>query len=194
MEIPMREAGPEFDESKYQEILDMYNTGSVEDVPENSLNTKNMVTCRWVCTMTFDDFGKLLKLKARLTARGCQDKDKDLITATVTPHKESCRIVLHIFAQLQWRARKWDAKKAFLHSGRRRKWTRDVTVKPPKEAYQWGIVKEGWIWRLLRALYGLGDGPIEWTLEVHLILLDAGFVQSKCDLSLYWLYLSLIHI
>ena len=68
---------------------------------------------------------------------------------------------------------KWDAKRAFLKSGRQREWKRTVCLKPPKEAR----VPPGWVWEALRAVYGLGDGPTEWNTERILILLAAAFVQ-----------------
>ena len=50
---------------------------------------------------------------------------------------------------------------------------------PPAEAYAWGLIEEGYVWLLLRAVYGLNDGPLEWVLECHLVLIQEGFVQLR---------------
>ena len=117
------------------------------------------------------------------------DKDRyNIPTETVMPGRETVRVLLCVLVQLQWEPFQWDARTAFLHSGRMRRWNTTVWLVPPKEAYAWGFLSEHEVWLLTRAIYGLNDGPVEWMLEVHLVVVEQGFTLGRCDLTLYLLF------
>ena len=140
-----------------------------------------MVPMRFVCTWKMNPDGTWVP-KARLVAIGFRDGQKHLLDLEAdTPARESTRVMLHTFVQLQWRANKWDSRRAFLGSGKQRPWTRKVCLKPPPEA----TVPPGYVWLALRAVYGLGDGPVEWNAEWEQILLDASFVKVQKDPAVF---------
>ena len=73
-------------------------------------------------------------------------------------------MVVSICASMGWISGKLDVKTAFLRSDGL---LREVHVQPPSEARE----EEGWVWRLKKAVYGLGDAPREWfqTVKKYLI-------------------------
>ena len=138
---------------------------------------------RFVCTWKPNEYGEPYKPKARLVVVGFRGKQKlDVPRDAHTPSKEGARVVLFLCVQNGFRVRKWDARQAFLHSGREHRWKRQVWLKPPKEA---GL-PPNLCWKAERAIYGLVDGPYEWIVEVELVFKKRGFKQSKCDLSLFF--------
>ena len=126
--------------------------------------------------------------KARLVAKGYQDKNVDSIRSdSPTCSKEGLRIVLGIIASYGWTCRSMDIKTAFLQS---KPIERVVFVDPPPEAK----VPSGYIWKLLKCVYGLTDASRSWYLTVKAQLNKLGAVASKLDEAIYtWHFEGKLH-
>ena len=117
------------------------------------------------------------------------------------------RLLLIIAVMHSWRCISLDISAAFLQGlaleeataaqGK----TRNVWAKPPSDA--WEILRElkkehglelpvrgyesHWLWRLLKAAYGLDDAPLLWRKALADCLLDRGWFESKHDKCMYYL-------
>lgn len=176
-EVPARvhRGHPGFDKPKADEVLGFYDEKDPSVRLIRAEDAHNVVPTRFVCTWKMQPDGSW-KAKARLVAIGFRDGEKHLVDVEAdTPARETTRYLFHLFVQLQWRVNKWDAKQAFMGSGRERPWRRRVCLKPPAEAG----VPVGWVWEALRAVYGLGDGPREWNIEWDIILVSGGMTKIQ---------------
>jgi hypothetical protein len=88
------------------------------------------------------------RLKARLMARGYEDKEKDRVSSD-SPFASSAsqRLVLALLAEKQWIPNSWDFTTAFLQG---KFLTRDFFVVPPID-----FVGSHVIWRLKKPIYGI---------------------------------------
>ena len=96
-------------------------------------------------------------MKARLCIRGFQE-DNPPRSDSPTAAKDMLKVALAIAANQGWHGECLDVSAAYLQGAQI---DRDVFVVPPKEAY-----KEGLIWKLCKAGYGLNDGARKWYLSV----------------------------
>jgi hypothetical protein len=120
--------------------------------------------------------------KARLCAQGFSDVEGKLLDSSApTCRKDTWRLVCAVCARLGWEPQSIDIKTAFLQG---KEMERDVFLEPPKEANE----VPGWLWKLLRPVYGLVDSPERWYLRVVEILVGVlKGTQSKFDKGLfYW--------
>ena len=129
------------------------------------------ITCTWVMTQKGDE------ARARLTARGFQEEE-EIPSDSPTLQKANLRTVLAIAAANEWTITATDIKSAFLQGS---EMTRDVWVKPPKEA---GM--QGKLWKLRKCLYGLRDASRAWYERVADKLEAAGFKRSDYDAGLFF--------
>ena len=129
-----------------------------------------------MCTYKRDIAGVLLRAKARIVANWFQDRERGSFpTEVATPTKETTRVLLRISVESQWTIRKEDLKQASLHSGRRRRFGREVYLRPPPEA---GLAPHQ-CWKAECALYGLDDGPLEFLVELDAVLLSLGLTRCS---------------
>ena len=135
------------------------------------------VSTRWVCTRKFK--GNQVVMKARLVARGFEENTKQLKTDSPTCSKECLRLLLAIISAKSWSIHSLDVKSAFLQGI---KITRDVYIKPPKEA------NTNLIWKLLKCIYGLADAGRHWYLRIIEELLDLGLIQCTYDKAIFMWY------
>jgi Reverse transcriptase (RNA-dependent DNA polymerase) len=93
--------------------------------------------------------------KARLVARGYEDKEKDRVSSD-SPVASSAaqRLVLALLAEEQWIPNTWDFTTAFLQG---KSLTRDVFVVPPID-----FVGSHMVWRLKKPIYGIVSAPKPW--------------------------------
>ena len=96
--------------------------------------------------------GKNQPLKARLCVRGDLEQDKELVRSdSPTAGKKSLKLALIIAANEGFKVKSADVKAAYLQG---LDMTRTVYVQPPEEAG----VRNGRLWRLKKAAYGILDG------------------------------------
>ena len=145
-----------------------------EPVP---LTGHKYISTRWVLTDKI--IGGERKVKARLVARGFEEKNEELMKDSPTCAKESPRHNFAIMATRKWKIHSIDIKAAFLQS---RPVDRKVYLQPPVEAEV-----ENTIWELKTCIYGLGDASRSWYLSVREQLTKLEARAGKYDPAIfYW--------
>ena len=120
---------------------------------------QHKISTRWIYTNKNSN-GKQ-SCKARLVARGLQDKDACTIrNDSPTCSKEGLHIALAIISADHWMCKSMDIKTAFLQS---KQLDRLVYLDPPEEAN----VPPGYIWKLSKCMYGSVDASRSWYLTLR---------------------------
>ena len=133
---------------------------------------QEFITTTWVLTRKGEE------IRARLTAKGFQE-ETEVPSDSPTMSKSSLRTILIIAASKGWEIESTDIQAAFLQG---KPLERVVIVRPPREAYQAGI-----LWRLIKCLYGLKDASKHWYDRVAEILDSLGFKPASDDPGLFYL-------
>ncbi|KAK3873855.1 hypothetical protein Pcinc_021147 [Petrolisthes cinctipes] len=142
----------------------------VDDVGQNAL------TVRWVVTEKLRNGQSIVK--ARLVARGFEEKTEDLRKDSPTCSKEAVRLALSFASTNQWDCHTMDVKSAYLQGN---DIERVVHLRPPPEYVN------GKLWKLKKTVYGLCDAARHWYLRVKDQLLSLGAKVSSLDSALfYW--------
>jgi Reverse transcriptase (RNA-dependent DNA polymerase) len=138
------------DEIASFERFDCYEEVSFDLVSANA----NIISTRWVISKKMNDDGTW-RSKARLVARGYEDKEKDRVSSD-SPVASSAaqRLVLALLAEKQWIPDSWVFTTAFLQG---KSLTRDVFVEPPID-----FVGSHVVWRLKKPIYGIVSAPKSW--------------------------------
>ena len=153
--IPVeRHLEPEVVDAKITELENWQNFKAYEIVPDVG---QRRIKTRWRINEKEDHDGLKVNIKARLCLRGDEGEDRPR-SDSPTASKEMVKTVLAVAANEGWRVESLDAKAAFLQGS---ELERDVYVEPPKE-----LKREGEIWLLNRAGYGLYDSARLWYLEI----------------------------
>ena len=143
----------------------------VDDVGQETIDS------RWIVTEKYKDGSRVVK--ARLVAKGFQEKcNTELRKDSPTILKVNLRLIACISSCRGWAVKSLDIRSAFLQG---EILERDVFLKPPVEA---GL--EHQLWKLRKALYGLGDASRKWYLKVKNILLSLGVQMSVFDEALFY--------
>ena len=134
------------------------------------------ISARWVITPKLLD--NTFVTKARLCARGFEET---LSTRTDSPtcSRDGLRIALAMIASNHWSLHSIDAKAAFLQGD---KIDREVFLIPPKEA------QTTCLWKLNKAVYGLGDAPRKWFLKLKDEFEKIGVSVSTYDNGLFYFH------
>ncbi|KAJ0456205.1 putative RNA-directed DNA polymerase [Helianthus annuus] len=88
------------------------------------------------------------------------------------------RTVVALAVHYKWPLYQLDVDNAFLHGSI----TEDVYMKLPQGFYSKNETK---VCKLVKSLYGLKQAPRKWNERLTDVLLKSGFIQSKCDHSLF---------
>lgn len=158
--------------AKESEINNWKRNNVYEEVETNG---EDYITTKWlVKKKTLPDGHK--KIKARLVARGFQEKIK-CCNDSPTVEPETIRILLQLALVNDWKVRSMDITTAYLQG---RKIQRRVLLEPPEE------YNNGKLWLLKKTVYGLQDAAKEWyqSLKEQLVKLD--LFQSKFDPTLFF--------
>jgi hypothetical protein len=108
--------------------FDCYEEVSADMVSANA----NIISTRWVISKKMNDDGTW-RSKARLVARGYEDKEKDRVSSdSPVASFAAQRPVLALLAEKQSIPNSWDFTTAFLQG---KSLTRDVFVVPPIDLY-----------------------------------------------------------
>ncbi|WVZ81453.1 LOW QUALITY PROTEIN: hypothetical protein U9M48_028828, partial [Paspalum notatum var. saurae] len=168
---------PEWHLAMAEEIAALERTGTWDLVPTPS--HVRPITCKWVYKVKTRSDGSLERYKARLIARGFQQKhgrDYDEIFALVA-HMTIVRALLAVASVREWSISQLDVKNAFLNGELRE----EVYMQPPP-GYS---VPEGMVCRLRRSLYGLKQAPRAWFQCFASVVIAAGFSASPHDPALF---------
>ena len=117
-------------------------------------------------------------LKARFVVKGFQEKAKSQ-SDSPTASRESLKLYLSIVANEEWELISYDVRSAFLQSD---KLERDVFTKPPPDKF-----RKGFVWKLIKPVYGLVDASRQWFFTIKHYLLKLGMTQSLGDSCLFLL-------
>jgi hypothetical protein len=145
---------------------------------------KKTIDTRWVFVVKRNEYNKIIKWKARLVARGFQQKFGIDYNETFSPTVKfkSIKTLLSIAATLDLEIKQLDFNTAFLHA----ELTDDVYVKTPEGYYN----KPGMVLKLNKALYGLKQASREWWLEIDKFLKTLDYESSPLDECLYVKYIN----
>ena len=139
------------------------------------------ITSKWVYKTKTALPGQAPRLKARLVARGFQQKagiDFDEVFAPVVKWS-TIRTLTARAAKLGHAIHHLDIKTAFLYGHL----TEDVYMQQPQGFVQSG--HEHLVCKLKRALYGLRQSPRMWYERIHCFLLSKGYTRSDNDHNMY---------
>ena len=166
--------------------------------------TEDMVVidARWVRKWKKLADGKK-KVKSRLCARGCLDKQKSLLTTrSTTATRLSQRLLLSAAAVFDMEVESWDIAGAFLKGlnfNQIRDMLRDMGVNSPVRQViivpplnTWRHLASfsphfkvanptDWALLCLKPIYGLNDAPLAWQLSLHNYLREIKAVPSHMD-------------
>ena len=115
--------------------------------------------------------GQKQACKARLVARGFQESLKPQSDSPIA-YKDSFKMLMAVAANSRFKLASVDIKAAFLQS---KVLDRDVFIEPPSD-----VKKQGWIWILMKPLYGLDDASRKFWLHVKEVFL--------CELGLHTIH------
>lgn len=170
-EVSASSAGAEFDAAREAELLAWMTHGANEEVP---CTGQRMLSMRWVLTIKPPSLPGLMPgLKARLCARGNEDRDKACIESfSPTVLRSAVRILLSVLVTMRWEPRTVDVSTAFLQ---------DISIDRPSPVWvrspQEAGVAPGMVWRLAKCAYGLVDAPSLWYKRVCELLFSIGAVR-----------------
>ena len=150
-------------------------TWTLTDLPPH----KKAISSRWVFKVKP---GNPPRYKARLVARGFQQKDGIDFTDTFAPvvRWETIRILLAIATHLKWPIHQLDVLTAFLNGILEE----DVYMHQPLGFIQPGA--EHLVCKLHKSLYGLRQSPRAWYARLHAALLAWKLTPSHSDPNLYF--------
>lgn len=143
---------------------------------------KKAITSRWIYKIKPGVDGGATRYKARLVARGFEQKFGIDFTDTFAHvvRWETIRILIAIAVHLNWPIHQLDVLTAFLNGILEE----DVYMYQPQ-----GFVKPGTrhlVCKLHKALYGLRQSPRAWYARLHTALISWHLIQSQNDPNLYF--------
>ena len=170
----------EVKEAKIKELgllsdFDIYEEVKKEEMARGG----ELLSSTWVVSEKEGKEGEVVT-KARLCARGFEEI-AECRRDSPTAMKMSLRMLFMISANQGWQVEAVDSKSAFLQGD---PLERLVYLQPPKE-YKPQLTNVKVVWRLKKALYGLGDAPRSWYLRVHKELTSLGCVRTQLDNAIY---------
>ena len=145
---------------------------------------QNVVGCKSVYKLKFNNNGSINRYKARLVAKGFHQQYGVDFEETFSPviKPPTVRIILSLAIQFDWPLRQLDVRNAFLHGHLRE----EVYMVQP-----FGYVDPScpnYVCRLWKSLYGLKQAPKAWFKRFSTQLLHMGFQASLADSSLFILH------
>ena len=140
------------------------------------------ITTKWVYKVKRDHAGNIAKLKARLVARGFQQKEGEDFEETFAPVVKwnTLRTLVALAAHRGWKIFHLDAVTAFLNGDI----IQDLYIEQPEGYVVPG--KEEFVCKLLKALYGLKQAPRAWYSKIDSFLSEKGLLKSDADYNLYY--------
>ncbi len=149
----------------------------VKTVPEG----RKAIGSRTVFRMKRDGNGNLIKLKARMVGKGyAQVPGKDFIqTFASVARFTTLRTLLAVVAHEGWELHQVDVVAAYLQGTL----DEEIYMEVPEGVNVKG--KEGFVWKLKKAIYGLKQAGRQWKATLDAAMREFGFVKSNADDCLY---------
>lgn len=177
-EIQFREDKRFWDKAIEDELNSHFenNTWCLVQKPEN----KNIVDCKWVFSKKQDEFGNLVKYKARLVARGFTQEYMTDYDETFAPvaRVSSFRFLLALSNQFNLLVHHMDVKTAFLNGTLKE----EIYMMVPKGLTQ---VDGNKVCKLNKAIYGLKQAARRWFEVFEKVLKEIGFENLGVDRCIY---------
>ena len=153
-------------------------TWTLVDLPPH----KRAISSKWVFKVKSSNNGHPPRYKARLVARGFEQRDgvDYLETFASVVRWETIRILIAIATHLNWPIHQLDVLTAFLNGIL----AEDVYMHQPL-----GFIRKGTehlVCKLHKSLYGLRQSPRAWYARLHAALLAWKLMQSQADPNLYF--------
>lgn len=181
-----RPDGEDWDVASKEEYLAMLDNDVWELVPLSQVpQHSNLIKCRWVYRIKYNSDGSIERYKARICAKGFQQKEGIDFEETFAPvaRVTSMRILFALAVRMNWEIHHTDVKTAFLNAFL----DETVYMEQPEGFEQTGPNGEKMVCRLKRAVYGLKQAPRNWNEELTKFMTQYGFVQSKVDNCIFTL-------
>ncbi|KAG7578814.1 GAG-pre-integrase domain [Arabidopsis thaliana x Arabidopsis arenosa] len=175
-------AHPHFPKAMDLEIsaLEQNGTWSIETLPPG----KTVIGCKWVYTIKYNPDGTIERYKARLVAKGYTQQEGIDYIDTFSPVAKlaSVKLVLGLASIHGWTLTQMDVTNAFLHG------TLDEEIfmsLPQGYTPANGVLPPNPVCRLHKSLYGLKQASRQWYHCFSNVVLQAGFIQSPGDNTLF---------
>ena len=162
----------EVEEAKHKEFQSWKENEVYDEVEDKGQKT---ISVRWVITSKEKE-GKRV-CKARLVARGFEERDEGMSKDAPTCASETLRLCLAVMLHKGWDVKTLDVKTAYLQGYQMK---REVFIKPPKEA------QSKKLWRLKKTIYGLKDAARAWYERVRGVVEELGGKRSSMEPTLFF--------
>ena len=178
-EMLKHEYAEEFKIAEEIELETIHDKGTIKYV-ENSPEIRHKLKTRMVYDIKSDNDGNITKFKARLVVLGFEQRENEYYE-TYAPVSQWATILILMLVGWYHGMSIYcmDFKGAYLHAER----PADIPVYLKNVGHV--EIPTGTVPLLVKSLYGLKDAGNLWRKEVHELLIDLGFQQSKNDPCLY---------
>ena len=153
------------------------------EVSRAEVKPKQVIDCRWVFKRKTDCFGRIVRWRARLVAKGFAQREWDSYSpdeiSSPVAHKQRLRTMLSVCTALNMEIRQLDIKAAFLQSDL----TEKIYLRMPPDRRVPG--QEDRILELSRAIYGLKQASASFYGDVSAKLKSMGFKATVGDPCLF---------
>ena len=161
----------EWKEAILAELESFAKLGVYEVVKLKDIRGAEILPGRLVLVVKPNPEGAKGKKKARIVVCGnFQTVHPDEMTSSKTPSYPMLRMLLSLASYRGWPIETWDVSTAFLYARLYGDRETDldgqyIYMRPPKVIEKLGLLPEGTIWKLKKALYGLRTSPLAWEVE-----------------------------
>lgn len=161
------------------ELKALHNQGTWDLVPPDS--SQNLIKCRWVFRIKYKPDGTIERYRARLVAKGFQQRPGIDYSDTFSPVAKpaTIRTLLSLAVANNWSLRQLDINNAFLNGTLNEQVYMTQPPGFPNAAFP------SYVCKLRKAIYGLKQAPRAWYMELTKFLLNSGFTRSIADSSLF---------
>ena len=171
---------PQWCEAMSKELiaLEANHTWDLTSLPSR----KHPIGCKWVYKLKFKSDGSIERYKARLVAKGYNQQEGIDYFETFSPVAKlvTVKSFVAIVAAKGWSLTQLDVNNAFLHGDL----DEEVFMTLPP-GYKGNSQLHKLVCKLIKSLYGLKQASRQWFSKFSSALLQHGFIQSKCDYSLF---------
>ncbi|KAK1627926.1 hypothetical protein QYE76_002241 [Lolium multiflorum] len=163
------------------EELNNFKRNKVWTLVEKPKECRNVIGTKWIFKNKQDEFGNVVRNKARLVAQGFSQVEGINFGETYAPvaRLESIRILLAYASHHNFKLQQMDVKSAFLNGPLHE----EVYVKQPPGFEDLNFPNH--VYKLDKALYGLKQAPRAWYEHLKELLIDRGFDVGLIDPTLF---------
>ncbi|KAK1685516.1 hypothetical protein QYE76_046364 [Lolium multiflorum] len=163
------------------EELNNFKRNKVWTLVEKPKGCRNVIGTKWIFKNKQDEFGNIVRNKARLVAQGFSQVEGIDFGETYAPvaRLESIRILLAYASHHNFKLQQMDVKSAFLNGPLHE----EVYVKQPPGFEDLNFPNH--VYKLQAALYGLKQAPRAWYEHLKELLVDRGFDVGLIDPTLF---------